>query len=253
MKIKLLKHIGFLLFILLSLNSCVNEMNIIEDEQELEVLGSRGFPPPRTDYEEWVKNLIDYGKPRPEEMSNFEELERSLQLIYLYFPEIRVLIDDMINRGIKFRLVIGNKNDKDSWFDPEKSEIGFKPNRFKLGNIVHELLHFLGSNTIDAYQKGRWGSREEYEVRVLTDLFMRRAGVLSHEYQGMVENHEDYYRYLEWLDNLIANKVNQYQFKKDFFQFGLPLIVSIQDSDIKVDEFIGYEPLLFYFWFYGKE
>lgn len=73
---KLLKHIGFLLFILLSLNGCVNEMDIIEDEQELGVLGSRGFPPPRPKYEEWVKNLIDYGKPRPEEMANFSKLER---------------------------------------------------------------------------------------------------------------------------------------------------------------------------------
>ena len=250
---KLLKHIGFLLFILLSLNSCVNEMDIIEDEQELEVLGSRGFPPPRTDYEEWVKNLIDYGKPTQLEMFDIIKLEHSLQLIYFYFPEIRVLIDEMINNGIKFRLVIGRKNDKKSWFDPEKSEMGFKPGHFELGNIVHELLHFLGYNVIPTYNRGHWAAQEEYEVRVLTDLFMRRAGVLSHEYQGMHEEHEDYNRYLEWLDKLLANEVNLYQFKIDFFQFGLPLIFSIQDSKIKVEEFKSYEPLLFYFWFYGKE
>lgn len=248
---KLLKHIGFLLFILLSLNSCVNEMDIIEDEQELEVLGSRGYPPTRPNYETWVKNLIDYGKPRPEEMSNFEELERSLQFIYLNFPEIRVLIDDMINRGIKFRLVIGNKKDKDSWFDPEKSEIGFKPNHFKLGNIVHELLHFLGFHTIDAYQRGRWAAREEYEVRVLTDLFMRRTGVLSHDYQGIV-GYDNYLEYLKWLDKILANDVHPILFKKDFIKFARPLIGTIQDSNIKVEELDDYDLLLMDFWFYDK-
>ncbi len=249
---KRLKHIGFLLFILLSLNSCVNEMDIIEDEQELEVLSSRvGSPPARPKYEEWVKNLIDYGKPTQLEMFDIIKLEQSLQLIYFHFPEIRVLIDEMINNGIKFRLVIGRKDGKKSWFDSEKSEIGFWRDHFNLGNIVHELLHFIGFNMIPTYNRGHWASREEYEVRVLTDLFMRRAGVSSHEYQGMVEKHEDYNRYLKWLDDLIANKVNLFQFKTKFVEFGLPLIVSIQDSDIKVDEFIGYEPLLFYF--YGKE
>ena len=248
---KLLKHIGFLLFILLSLNSCVNEMDIIEDEQELEVLGSRGFPPPRTDYEEWVKNLIDYGKPTQLEMFDIEELERSLQLIYFYFPEIRVLIDDMINRGIKFRLVIGRKDGKKSWFDPNKSEIGFWRDHFNLGNIVHELLHFLGFNTIDVYQKGYWAAQEEYEVRVLTDLFMRRCGVLSHEYQGII-GYDNYFKYLEWLDKILANEVNLFQFRIDFIEFGRPLIRSIQDSNIRVEDLEDYRPLLLSIWFYGK-
>ncbi|WP_141560920.1 hypothetical protein [Butyricimonas sp. Marseille-P3923] len=248
---KLLKHIGFLLFILLSLNSCVNEMDIIEDEQELEVLGSRGFPPTRPNYEEWVKNLIDYKESGLVDRSSLSKLESSLQFIYLNFPEIRVLIDDMINRGIKFRLVIGNKNDKDSWFDPEKSEIGFKPNRFKLGNIVHELLHFLGFHTIDAYQKGRWAAREEYEVRVLTDLFMRRAGVLSHDYQGIV-GYDNYLEYLKWLDKILANDVNLFYFKKDFIRFARPLICTIQDSNIRVEELDDYDLLLMDFWFYDK-
>lgn len=249
---KLLKHIGFLLFILLSLNSCVNEMDIIEDEQELEVLGSRVYPPSRPNYEEWVKNLIDYGKPTQLEMFDIEELERSLQLIYFYFPEIRVLIDEMINNGIKFRLVIGRKDGKKSWFDPEKSEIGFWRVHFNLGNIVHELLHFIGFNMIPTYNRGHWASREEYEVRVLTDLFMRRAGVLSHEYQGMHKEHKDYNRYLEWLDKLLANEVNLFQFKTSFVEFGLPFIVSIEDSAVKIQEFMAYEPLLFFYWFYGK-
>ena len=254
---KLLKHIGFLLFILLSLNSCVNEMDIIEDEQELEVLGSRGFPPPRPNYETWVKNLIDYKESGLVDRSSLSKLESSLQFIYLYFPEIRFFIDEMVNKGIKFRLAIGPKEDKHSWFDPNKSEIGFRSDRFELGNIVHELLHFLAFNIFPEYQKQHWPAREEYEVRVLTDLFMRRTGVSSHEYQGMVENHEDYDRYLEWLDDLIANRVSQYQFKTDFFQFGFSRIWAIEkegkDTKIKVQDLIGYEPILCICWFYGKE
>lgn len=249
---KLLKHIGFLLFILLSLNSCVNEMDIIEDEQELEVLSSRvGSPPPRPNYETWVKNLIDYKESGLVDRSSLSNLESSLQFIYLYFPEIRVLIDDMINRGIKFRLVIENKKDKDSWFDPEKSEIGFKPNRFKLGNIVHELLHCLGFHTIDAYQRGHWAAQEEYEVRVLTDLFMRRAGVSSHDYQGIV-GYDNYLEYLKWLDKILANDVHPVLFKKDFIKFARPLIGTIQDSNIKVEELDDYNLLLMHFWFYDK-
>ena len=81
---------------------------------------------------------------------------------------------------------------------------------------------------------------------------MRRCKYGSYEYQGIDEEHPDRERYLEWLDKLIANEVNLFQFKTDFFEFGLPLITSIQDSDIKVIDFIGYEPLLFHFWFDGK-
>lgn len=36
MKKKLLKHIGYLLFILLPFSSCTNEMDMIEDELDLE-------------------------------------------------------------------------------------------------------------------------------------------------------------------------------------------------------------------------
>lgn len=248
---RLLKHIGFLLFILLSLNSCVNEMDIIEDEQELEVLGSRGFPPTRPNYEEWVKNLIDYKESGLVDRPSLSKLESSLQFIYLNFPEIRVLIDDMINRGIKFRLTIGNKKDKHSWFDPNESEIVFLPDHFNLGNIVHELLHFLGFHTIDVYQRGHWAAREEYEVRVLTDLFMRRAGVLSHDYQGIV-GYDNYLEYLKWLDKILANDVHPILFKKDFIKFARPLIGTIQDSNIKVEELDDYDLLLMDFWFYDK-
>lgn len=256
MKIKQLKHIGFLLFILLSFISCVNEMDMIEDEQKLEVLSSEIYPPTRPNYEEWVKNLIDYGRPNPQEKLNYKILEDALSMIYLYFPEIRGLIDVVINKGIKFQLAMGGVNGKNSWFNPETSEIGFWPDHFKLGNILHELLHFISFNTIPAYHDGHWAAREEYEIRVLTDLFMRRCKYGSYEYQGMQVDHEDYGRYLEWLDKLIENEVNLFQFKADFFEFGFSRMWAIEkegkDTRITVRDLVGYEPLLFYFWFSGK-
>jgi len=41
MKTKLFRDIGYFVFILLALSSCVNEMDMVENEQELEVLNSR--------------------------------------------------------------------------------------------------------------------------------------------------------------------------------------------------------------------
>lgn len=57
MKMKLFKYIGYLLFILLSLNSCVNEMGVIENEQQ-DLNGSRGQGSGASG--NWVKYLINY-------------------------------------------------------------------------------------------------------------------------------------------------------------------------------------------------
>ena len=59
MKTKLFRDIGYLVFILLALSSCVNEMDMVEDEQELETLSS-GTSLPFAGFEKWVKKLIDY-------------------------------------------------------------------------------------------------------------------------------------------------------------------------------------------------
>ena len=72
----------------------------------------------------------------------------------------------------------------------------------------------------------------------------------------MQVDHEDYGRYLEWLDKLIENEVNLFQFKADFFEFGFSRMWAIEkegkDTRITVRDLVGYEPLLFYFWFSGK-
>ena len=44
MKTKLFRDIGYFVFILLALSSCVNEMDMVEEEQGLETGISRSYP-----------------------------------------------------------------------------------------------------------------------------------------------------------------------------------------------------------------
>ena len=100
MKTKLFRNIGYLLFILLALSSCVNEMDMVEDEQGLETLSSRTSPP-FAGYEEWVKKLIDYDKSA-DSKSYLGKVENFLQSIYRFIPEMRDVVDDLINRDLSF-------------------------------------------------------------------------------------------------------------------------------------------------------
>ncbi len=254
MKKKLLKHIGYLLFILLSLNSCVNEMGMIEDEQDLEILSSRTDPPP-PGYENWVENLIDYEKS-VDSKSYLGKVENFLQSIYRHVPEMRYVIDNLVNRGFKFQVTVKYNDEKKSWFNPNPSEIGFSGvDNLKIENMMHELLHFFAFYTIDEYRKQLYAAREEYEIRVLTDLFMRRDfKTFPYEYQGMKIGHDEYILYLEWLNKLINNEVQDMnQFASDFIQFGLSRLWGIKDKEINVMDLLGYKPrLLGVIWFYGK-
>ena len=91
MKTKLFRDIGYLVFILLALSSCVNEMEMVEDKQELEVMSSRTSPP-FAGYENWVKKLIDYEKS--EDSKNYlDKVENFLQSIYRFIPEMRYVIE----------------------------------------------------------------------------------------------------------------------------------------------------------------
>ena len=58
-------------------------------------------------------------------------------------------------------------------------------------------------NTYDSYRKQLDLACEEYEIRVLTDLYMRRYFKSHrHEYQG-VRSITDRGAYLAWLDEII--------------------------------------------------
>ncbi|MDY5490415.1 MAG: hypothetical protein SPG27_16125, partial [Butyricimonas virosa] len=126
----------------LALSSCVNEMDMVEDEQGLETLSSRTSPP-FAGYEEWVKKLIDYDKSA-DSKSYLGKVENFLQSIYRFIPEMRDVVDDLINRGFKFRVAVRYNGAKESWFNPNPSEIGFSGEiNLKIENMIHELLHFL--------------------------------------------------------------------------------------------------------------
>ncbi|WP_320913970.1 hypothetical protein [Butyricimonas paravirosa] len=254
MKTKLFRDIGYFVFILLALSSCVNEMDMVEDEQGLEVLSSRTSPP-FAGYENWVKNLIDY-KNSEESKSYLSKVENLLQTIYRAIPEMRDVIDNLVNWGYKFRVAVKYNGEKKSWFNPNSSEIGFSGDvNIRIENMIHELLHFFAFYTVDEYRKRLYAAREEYEIRVLTDLFMRRDfSTFPYEYQGLNSEHTDYESYLIWLQKILNNEVqNMDQFATDFFNYGFSYIVQIEDDYIKVKDLHGYRPrLLAMVWFYGK-
>lgn len=254
MKTKLFRDIGYLVFILLALSSCVNEMDMVEDEQELETLSS-GTSLPFAGFEKWVKKLIDYDKS-VDSKRHLSMVENFLESIYRFVPEMRYAVDDLINRGFKFRVAVRYNEKKKSWFNSDLSEIGFSGvDNLKIENMIHELLHVFAFYTFDEYQKHLYAAREEYEIRVLTDLFMRRNfGTFPYEYQGMVQEHKDYLSYLNWLQKLINKEVqNIDQFSSDFIQFGLSRLWGVKDKEIRVADLIGYRPrLLGIIWFYDK-
>ena len=253
MKTKLFRDIGYLVFILLALSSCVNEMDMVEEEQGLETLSSRTSP--FAGFEKWVKLLIDYEKSE-DSKSHLSKVENCLESIYRFIPEMRDVVDDLVNRGFKFRVAVRYNGAKKSWFNPNSSEIGFSGvENLKIENMIHELLHFFAFYTVDEYRKRLYAAREEYEIRVLTDLFMRRDfSTFPYEYQGMNSKHKDYESYLIWLQKLINKEVqNMDQFSSDFYNYGFSCIFQIQDKDLKVTDLIGYRPrLLGIIWFYGK-
>ena len=254
MKTKLFRDIGYFVFILLALSSCVNEMDMVEDEQGLEVLSSRTSPP-FAGYENWVKYLIDYENSE-ESKSYLSKVENLLQTIYRDIPEMRYVIDNLVNRGFKFRIAVKYNGEKESWFNPNPSEIGFSGGvNHTIENRIPELLHFFAFYTVDEYRKQLYAAREEYEIRVLTDLFMRRDfSSFPYKYQGMEKDHDEYIRYLGWLDKLLKNEVqNMDQFSENFIQFGISRLWGIKDEEINVADLNGYRPrLLSIIWFYGK-
>lgn len=204
MKTKLFRDIGYFVFILLALSSCVNEMDMVEDEQGLEDLGVVGHRHLLPDTRTGMKYLIDYENSE-ESKSYLSKVENLLQTIYRDIPEMRYVIDNLVNRGFKFRIAVKYNGEKESWFNPNPSEIGFSGGvNLKIENMIHELLHFFAFITVDEYRKQLYAAREEYEIRVLTDLFMRRDfSSFPYKYQGMEKDHDEYIRYLGWLDKLL--------------------------------------------------
>ena len=146
---------------------------------------------------------------------------------------------------------------KESWYDPSyPPEIGFNGNiNITLGRMLHELLHMFSFNTYDLYRKQLDLACEEYEIRVLTDLYMRRYfRSQKHEYQGMRSDNDSYFDYLAWLDKIIEDDSYRLDLFAFYFkQYGVYCMSPFEDEKIKINDFSHYRPLLVsILWFYGK-
>lgn len=122
MKTKLFRHIGFLLFFLLSLNSCVNEIDSIENKLDLETSIERSFPA-----DTWPKYLIDY-EGSTKDKNALAKVENLLENLYRFIPDIQYVIDNLILNSYKVRITVSNVpgSSKESWYDPSyPPEIGF--------------------------------------------------------------------------------------------------------------------------------
>lgn len=106
---------------------------------------------------------------------------------------------------------------------PILHEIGFHGNiNITMGRMLHELLHMFSFNTYDSYRKQLDLACEEYEIRVLTDLYMRRYfRSQKHEYQGMRSDNDSYFDYIAWLDKIIKDD----SYRLDLFAFYLNSMV----------------------------
>ena len=254
MKKKLLKYIGYLFCILLTFSSCVNEMDVIENEQQ-NLNESRGLGDGASGT--WVKYLINYEGSTQDKNSLFK-VENLLKNLYDLVPDISYVIDNLIMQGIQFRVVVDYVpgSSKESWHNPNPPEIGFNGDgMIQMERVLHELLHVFSFYRYDSYRKELDLACEEYEIRVLTDLYMRRYfESYRFEYQGMKSGHKDYGSYIDWLDKIISdNNYSVDDFVPRFKEFGISRMFSLVDEKIKIEDLLGYTPLLVRtLWFYKE-
>lgn len=251
MKTKVFKNIGYLLFILLSLNSCVNEMDMIENELDLETNIGRSYPA-----DTWTKELINY-EGSTEDRNALARIENLLETLYRFVPDIQYVMDNLITRGFKISITVEEGGSMESWYDPNyPPKISFNGYvNVTLERMLHELLHMFSFNTYDSYRKGLGLACEEYEIRVLTDLYMRRY-FKSHSftYQGMRRDHFYYGAYIDWLDEIINDETYDLNlFIFNFKKFGVFCMGPLEDQKININDLNNYRPLLVTtLWFYGK-
>ena len=252
MKIKLFRDGGYLVFVLLALSSCVNEMDMVEDKQELETGISRSYPA-----DTWTKYLIDYEGSTQDKYA-LAQVENCLENLYRFIPDIQYVIDNLIMRGLKVRIKVSDVpgGSMESWYNPSyPPEIGFNGEmNITMGRVLHELLHMFSFNTYDSYRKQLDLACEEYEIRVLTDLYMRRYFKSHrHEYQG-VRSITDRGAYLAWLDEIINDSdYSVDNFVPKFKEFAASCMPSLEDEKIHFVDILGYKPLLVRtLWFYKE-
>lgn len=229
MKMKLFKYIGYLLFILLSLNSCVNEMNIMENEIVPEI-NNKGLDVSNP----IIKKIIDYeGKEPSDEVIRIEKI---LDLLYKIVPQAETVIDYLVKNNLKVRIHIGSVSGSNmtSWYKSSyPPEIGFDHSIYITdANVLHELLHFYTTNAYSIY-RGQPNACEEYEVRVLTDLLMHKYyDTTGFKYQGMRNDDILYASYKKWINDIVRSESYDIMvFKNGFKMYGTFCIQNFAHSD----------------------
>lgn len=254
METKLFKAIGCLVFVLLAFVSCVNEDEMLLDEQRLETRISRAYPADTR-----VKMLINYeGSTR--DKNALTKVENLLATLYEFVPDIQYVIDGLIDSRLKVNIIVRDEpgSSEEAWCNPHNPpEIGFNGNvNITLGRLLHELLHLFAFHAFDVYKNGLNPACEEYETRVLTDLYMRRYfRSYGYTYQGMPNPHDFYNEYIAWLDAIINNDNYSLDvFVLKFKEYGAFCLPALKDAEkFNLEDLNKYKPLLAgRLWFYGK-
>ncbi len=253
MKKELLKYIGYLFCILLTFSSCVNEMDIIDHEQNLDQnIELFVMPDP-------IKAIFEFDKS----INNVYDKSKVLSHIeHLYSNrKTRKLLTFLMESGVRINFYknsagFGSGNEAECKPSFIITKIGFNSSdRITFENLLHELLHLYAFLKYKTYTDGYYAACEEYEVRVLTDLIMSRDFKgLPFKHQGMKPVSGDSINsdYQEWLKTLI----NAYSYSSDlivrkFQMYGVFCIINFRDfSDkenkftLQITDFNYYSPLL---------
>ncbi len=251
-----LDYAYYWLFIMLILTSCADETNILGDEQdiaqEIELLS---LPDPISamfQFDKSIDNIYDRSKV----LADIEHMYSK--------PRIRKLLTFLMESGVKikfYKYPVGSSSEheaecKASFFTTEISFIS--RNCITLANLLHELLHLYAYLKYKTYTDGNYAACEEYEIRVLTDLIMRRdfKGI-SFTHQGMRSSDKLYTPYIEWLEKIANTPIyNMDLFKIDFQRFGSVCLFGFGYGDrtnykgrIEVSDLNSYTPrLMNVFW-----
>lgn len=256
MKRKFINYVCYPLLFSLIFISCMNEMEVIENESSSEINNELFFLP------DPIKALINYDK-KSMSVNDIYKIEKALEQIYR-IPQMKDVLHSLIDDGIKINMWIATPGSEMKTEAEYKlgnpPEIGFlRSDCITMENLVHELLHHYAYAYYTDYHNGSLPTCEEYEVRVLTDLLMRRQyGDNPFKYQGMrVEEKEFYLSYKQWINDLVNTfNYDVATFEKGFKMYGTICVMNFKISDKPYTPKLKAEELNYYslrlmetFWF----
>lgn len=261
MKKILLKYISYLLFVSLTFTACVNEMNVIESEQDLDGNSGQSYL-----LNPLIKFIVEYDESI--DKYDIKKFESALDVLVRHLPQIEELINLMVRDDIKVRVQMSSNPSQgpDAEYQPGRPpKISFRLSScITMENVLHEFIHHFTFNAYEVYRNGLYPACEEYEVRVLTDLLLRKihGKDASFEYKGIKSNAGVMYvAYKKWIEELIQNpNCNIDNFIMEFKKYGVYCIINLGKPnkpnvpELKPDDLDSYVPRLMWdFWLnYGK-